>query len=174
MISSIARAPRSFKADIGGAHRSGGFAANRRVHARQRVSARPSIESTQGGTVSLTGPRRRSSKAASADASLLISTVGTLASRAIPAKVEAGATVPEVPFSASEPAMMTAAEVPFPEGVYRSLTVATWAICSAAASVSHAMLDRVAIGRAFLSEHLSAVDLERVEAGLRHALGLAK
>lgn len=79
-----------------------------------------------------------------------------------------------VPFSASEPAMVTAAEVPFPDGVYRSLTVPTWAICSAAASVSHARLDRVAVGTAFLSEHLSAVDLERVEAGLRHALGLAK
>lgn len=79
-----------------------------------------------------------------------------------------------VPFSASEPAMMTAAEVPFPDGVYRSLTVPTWAICSAAASVSHARLDRVAVGTAFLSEHLSAVDLERVEAGLRHALGLVR
>ncbi len=79
-----------------------------------------------------------------------------------------------VPFSASMPTVVTAAEVPFPGDAYRSLTVPTWAICSAAASVSHARLDRVAAGTVFLSEHLSAADLERVESGLRHALGLAR
>ena len=79
-----------------------------------------------------------------------------------------------VPFSASEPAVVTAAEVPFPDGVYRSLTVPTWAICSAVESVSHARLDRVAAGTAFLSEHLSAIDMERVEIGLHHALGLVR
>ena len=49
-----------------------------------------------------------------------------------------------VPFSASEPPLATPAEVQFPVGAYRSLTVVTWAICSALASVSHARLDRVA------------------------------
>ncbi len=79
-----------------------------------------------------------------------------------------------VPFSASIPAVLTAAEVPFPKGIYQSLTVPTWAICSAAASVSHARLDRVAAGAVFLSEHLSAADLKRIEAGLCHAIGLAR
>ena len=78
-----------------------------------------------------------------------------------------------VPFSASQPLVMTAAEVPFPGDVYRSLTVPTWAICSAIESVSHARLDRVAVGSAFLSESLSPIDLVRIEDGLRHALGLA-
>ena len=77
-----------------------------------------------------------------------------------------------VPFSATPPAIVTPAEVAFPAGPYRSLTVPTWAICSAAASVSHARLDRVAIGRGFASEHLSEADLSRVGAGLRHAFGL--
>ena len=78
-----------------------------------------------------------------------------------------------VPFSASTPAILTAAEVPFPAIAYRSLTVPTWAICSAIESVSHVRLDRVAAGAAFLSERLSGVDLSRIEDGLRHALGLA-
>lgn len=77
-----------------------------------------------------------------------------------------------VPFSASLPSVLTAAEVPFPQTTYRSLTVPTWAICSAVESVSHARLDRVAAGATFLSEHLSASDLLRIEDGLRHVLGL--
>ena len=77
-----------------------------------------------------------------------------------------------VPFSASSPAIVTTAEVPFQAGVYASLTVPTWAICSALASVSHARLDRVAVGRSFLSEHLTSADLGRVEVGSRHAMGL--
>ena len=76
-----------------------------------------------------------------------------------------------VPFSASEPAIVTPAEVLFPAGVYRSLTVPTWAICSAMASVSHTRLDRVAVGREFLSESLKPADVARVEDGIRHALG---
>jgi len=78
-----------------------------------------------------------------------------------------------VPLSASTPTVLTAAEVPFAAGAYRSLTVPTWVICSAVASVSHARLDRVAVGAAFLSERLSNADILRIEAGLRHALGLA-
>ena len=77
-----------------------------------------------------------------------------------------------VPLSASPPTVVTTAEVPFPAGAYASLTVPTWAICGALASVSHARLDRVAVGRSFLSEQLTSVDLARVEDGLRHALGL--
>lgn len=77
-----------------------------------------------------------------------------------------------VPFSASPPKVLTPADVPFPVGVYRSLTVPTWAICGAVASLSHARLDRVAAGKAFLSEALEPADLDRVRAGLRHVLGL--
>ena len=78
-----------------------------------------------------------------------------------------------VPFSASMPTVLTAAEVPFSADVYRSLTVPTWAICSAVESVSHARLDRVASGRMFISEKLAQADMLRLESGLRHALGLA-
>ena len=77
-----------------------------------------------------------------------------------------------VPFSASEPTVVTPAEVPFPSGSYRSLSVPTWAICSALASVSHARLDRVAVGRMFLSERLGPHDLVRITDGMRHALDL--
>ena len=78
-----------------------------------------------------------------------------------------------VPFSATRPTVLTVAEVPFLAGPYGSLTLPTWAICSAVESVSHARLDRVAVGRSFFSEHLSQADLDRIDAGLRHALGLA-
>ena len=77
-----------------------------------------------------------------------------------------------VPFSATTPRCPTPADVPFPAGIYSSLTVPTWAICSAVASVSHDRLDRVAVGRAFLSESLSPSDLTRLEIGLRYAIGL--
>src|SRR4051794_23509210 len=77
-----------------------------------------------------------------------------------------------VPFSASEPPSVTSADVPFPADIYRSLTVPTWAICSSVVCVSHARLDRVAFGPSFLSENLSDPDMERIEVGLRHALGL--
>lgn len=77
-----------------------------------------------------------------------------------------------VPFSATSPILVTAAEVAFPAGRYRSLTVPTWALCGMVQSMSHARLDRVAAGRIFLSECLSANDLARIEAGLLHALGL--
>jgi uncharacterized protein YifN (PemK superfamily) len=79
-----------------------------------------------------------------------------------------------VPFSASVPSMTSAAEVLFPGDAYASLTVRTWAICSAIESVSHARLDRVAAGATFLSERLSDVDMLRIDDGLRHALGLAR
>ena len=79
-----------------------------------------------------------------------------------------------VPFSATPPRHPTPADVHFLSGIYASLTVPTWAICSAVASVSHDRLDRVAVGRAFLSETLSSDDMTRFEVGLRYAMGLGQ
>jgi len=77
-----------------------------------------------------------------------------------------------VPFSASPPKLFRPSHIPFAAGAYASLTVPTWAICEAVASLSHARLDRVASGKRFLSEKLSDTDLERIETGLKHALGM--
>ena len=76
-----------------------------------------------------------------------------------------------VPFSATEPRTVLASHVAVPIGVYQSLTKPTLAICEMVAHVSHARMDRVAVGRRFISEEMQAVDLEQIEAGLRHALG---
>ncbi len=82
-----------------------------------------------------------------------------------------------VPFSATNPAWrITPADVAFDATTYECLTVATWAICSAIMSVSHDRLDRVAIqrrqiGPRFSTELLSSRDIQRIELGLRHALG---
>lgn len=81
-----------------------------------------------------------------------------------------------VPFSATNPAHhLTPADVPFDATTYRSLTVETWAVCSAVMTVSHDRLDRVPIrlGRRIMysAEMLSGADMTRVELGLRHALG---
>ncbi len=72
-----------------------------------------------------------------------------------------------VPLSAMEPRTVQASHVAVPIGAYASLTKPTWAI----AHVSHARLDRVAVGRRFISEEMQPVDLEQIDAGLRHALG---
>jgi hypothetical protein len=66
--------------------------------------------------------------------------------------------------------------VPFRAGYYRSLTVPTWAICSAVMSVSHDRLDRVFIfqQQRYVTELLSPQDLNRIEEGLSHALGTFK
>ena len=77
-----------------------------------------------------------------------------------------------VPFSATAPTNPTAAHVTFGVGLYRSLTVPTWAICDALGHVSFLRLDRVRSGKVFLSEMLNEQDIERVEIGLRHALGM--
>lgn len=79
-----------------------------------------------------------------------------------------------VPLSASEPRFVTLAHVPFPAGVYASLTVPTWAACDVVTSVSHDRLDRVAVAGALIDESLTATDLARLDAGLRHALGLVQ
>jgi uncharacterized protein YifN (PemK superfamily) len=77
-----------------------------------------------------------------------------------------------VPFTATDPgALLRPADVHFKNGTYRSLTVDTWAICSAAMAVSHARLDRVLINKQYASEMLSLADMHRVEKGLRHAFG---
>ncbi|MCF4130275.1 type II toxin-antitoxin system PemK/MazF family toxin [Methylobacterium sp. SyP6R] len=78
-----------------------------------------------------------------------------------------------VPFSASTPPAPTPADVSFAAGVYASLTVPTWAICAAVMSVSHDRLNRVVAGGQGLDEVLSADDMERIEAGLVYALGMA-
>jgi uncharacterized protein YifN (PemK superfamily) len=77
-----------------------------------------------------------------------------------------------VPFSATEPYEMTSAYVPFDAGLYRSLSIPTWAICDAVSHVSFDRLDRVRIGREFLTEIMESRDLKRVTAGLQHALGI--
>ena len=77
-----------------------------------------------------------------------------------------------VPFTASKPAVVTPADVPFTAGTYQSLSIDTWAVCSSVMSVSHARLDRVAHGRGFIVELLSPDDMDRIEIGLRHALGM--
>jgi uncharacterized protein YifN (PemK superfamily) len=64
------------------------------------------------------------------------------------------------------------ANIHFKVGPYQSLTVETWAICTAVMSVSHARLDRVSHARAYISESLSDKDLLRIEEGIRHAVGI--
>src|SRR4051812_44508976 len=71
-----------------------------------------------------------------------------------------------VPFSATEPRDMTAAYVAFPATAYRSISVPTWAICNAVSHVSFARLDRVRVGKGFVSEMLSDDDMVRIVAGL--------
>lgn len=77
-----------------------------------------------------------------------------------------------VPLSATEPRELRASHVSFPVGAYASFTVSVWAICEMVAHVSHARLDRVASGQRFLSEQMAPADIERIERGLRHALGM--
>jgi uncharacterized protein YifN (PemK superfamily) len=76
-----------------------------------------------------------------------------------------------VPFSATPPVRPTRSDVPFAAGIYETLTLPTWAICSTVMSVSHTRLDRVAVGGRFSAEFLSAADIERIQVGLRYALG---
>ncbi|MHA6690060.1 type II toxin-antitoxin system PemK/MazF family toxin [Devosia sp. A449] len=77
-----------------------------------------------------------------------------------------------VPFSATQPRSLEPSHVPFADGVYRALTIATWAICDTVSHVSFTRLDRVKSGQTYLREFLSRDDMARVEQGLGHALGL--
>ena len=77
-----------------------------------------------------------------------------------------------VPFSGRDPGIyLSLSDIPFPAGVYQTISVHTWAVCSAVMSVSHARLDRVRVGGTYPAEYLSNQDLARIEAGLRHACG---
>lgn len=76
-----------------------------------------------------------------------------------------------VPFSATQPHNIEASHLPFDTGIYRALTVQTWAICDTISHVSCARLNRVKVGQTFLREFLLPVDMGRIEQGLRHALG---
>src|SRR5687768_6524180 len=71
-----------------------------------------------------------------------------------------------VPFSATQPKIMSPSVVAFPVGQYRSLTKDSWAICDSIMAVSHDRLDRIWIGpgRA-LDERISVDDFRRVQAG---------
>ena len=77
-----------------------------------------------------------------------------------------------VPFSATRPFVLTPADVHFPAGKYRTLTVETWAVCSAVMNASHSRLDRVYVGHGHYSEELlNDQDMARIEDGLKHAMG---
>lgn len=77
-----------------------------------------------------------------------------------------------VPISASQPQDGLPSDVSLAPGIYRSLQVPTWAICSHIDTVSHDRLDRVAYRSGFLSEHMSPADMARIEAALRQVQGL--
>ncbi len=77
-----------------------------------------------------------------------------------------------VPFSVTRPAILRPADVFFANGQYRALSKDTWANCSSVATVSHARLDRVYVGNGrYSDETLDEEDCQRIEIGLRHALG---
>jgi uncharacterized protein YifN (PemK superfamily) len=82
-----------------------------------------------------------------------------------------------VPFSATDPDhFLTPSDVFFDSKTYECLTVETWAICSAAMSVSHDRLDRVSVRQhrgppRYSIETLKPADMARIETGLRHAIG---
>lgn len=78
-----------------------------------------------------------------------------------------------VPFSATEPRNMLASHIPIAVGTYASLSKPVWAICEMIAHVSHVRLDRVAVGRQFVSEELTTTDIQRIEQGILHALGIS-
>ncbi len=82
-----------------------------------------------------------------------------------------------IPLSTSAPNSVEACDVLLSAGIYRSVTKDAWAKCGAVTMVSHERLDRVRIYRAgkpaYIVEGLSPADMARIEAGLRHALGIA-
>ncbi|MFK0207987.1 type II toxin-antitoxin system PemK/MazF family toxin [Agrobacterium sp. NPDC090283] len=76
-----------------------------------------------------------------------------------------------VPLSVTEPRTPQPSHVAIPDDRYASITKPVWAICEMVAHVSHARLDRVASGKKFLSESITADDLQSIENALKHALG---
>lgn len=77
-----------------------------------------------------------------------------------------------VPFSTTAPVKLTPGFVPFPVGVYQSLSQATWAVCEALSSMSHARLNQVNVAGTNLQEHLLEDDIDRIVEGIRHVLGI--
>lgn len=78
-----------------------------------------------------------------------------------------------VPFSSNAPLQEKPCYVPFADDIYLSLTETTWAYCDVVASVSHSRLSPVRAHGADLNEDLSSDDMDRIEVGLRHAVGIA-
>lgn len=78
-----------------------------------------------------------------------------------------------IPFSSTEPFQVKPAHVPFPDNKYGSLSQATWALCDAVSSMSHARLDNVQTAGVNLMESLDDQDMERIAIGMRHAIGIA-
>src|SRR3954467_15125768 len=77
-----------------------------------------------------------------------------------------------VPFSVTCPPVLRPSDIFFPSGPYTSLTMDTWANCDSVMAVSHTRLDRSRVRFGGWSEELlSHADIERLESGLRHALG---
>lgn len=77
-----------------------------------------------------------------------------------------------VPFSKTEIGDKPA-HIPFDAVTYKSLTEPTWALCDCVRSVSHERLNRVLMGGENLNEIMSETDMERIDDGLRRALGIA-
>jgi uncharacterized protein YifN (PemK superfamily) len=78
-----------------------------------------------------------------------------------------------IPFSASEPRILSPSIVEFPLGTYRSLNKRSWAICEAIMALSHDRLNRLWIGpNKSLDERLSEHDMARLEAAIAHAVGM--
>ena len=77
-----------------------------------------------------------------------------------------------VPFSATEPTTLLPSHVFFPAGSYQSFGIPAWAICDCVAHVSFKRLDRVLSKGRYIVEMLTSDDMQRIEAGLSHALGM--
>ena len=77
-----------------------------------------------------------------------------------------------VPFSATVPSRILPSHIPVQAGAYLSFGLSVWAICDCVAHVSFRRLDRVFHSGRFISESLVAPDMQRIEGGLRHALGI--
>lgn len=77
-----------------------------------------------------------------------------------------------VPFSATPPRSTRDHDVFVPAGSYATLTRDLWVRCGALAVVSHRRLDRPLAQRGFRSEFVYPADMQRIEDGIRAALGL--
>ena len=77
-----------------------------------------------------------------------------------------------VPCSATPPRTPGPWDVPFQARSYRSFTRDVWANCAALYHVSHARLDRVIAGQGYRGDFLAATDMDRIEDGMRSALGM--